>query len=50
VFANLEYAIDYCYELKEQEVGIWGYKVIVKSTIKWIYLNEAVLNYELENI
>ena len=48
VFANLEDVIDYCYELKEKEVGIWGYKVIVKSTSKWIYFNETGLEYSLE--
>jgi hypothetical protein len=42
-FVNLEDAIDYCYDLKEKEVGIWEYKVIVKNSSKWIYPNEAGL-------
>ena len=47
-FVNLEDAINYCYDLKEKEVGIWEYKVIVKNSSKWIYPNEAGLDYELE--
>lgn len=47
-FANLENAINYCYDLKEKEVGIWEYKVIVKDSSKWIYPNEGGLDYELE--
>jgi hypothetical protein len=47
-FVNLEDAINYCYDLKEKEVGIWEYKVIVKNSSKWIYTNEAGLDYELE--
>ena len=47
-FVNLEDAINYCYDLKEKEVGIWEYKVIVKNASKWIYPNEAGLDYELE--
>jgi predicted transcriptional regulator len=35
-FANLEDAIKYCYDLKEKEVGIWEYKVIVKNSGKGI--------------
>lgn len=46
MFANLN-AIDYSYELK-CKVGIWKYKVIVKSTSKWIYFNEPGLEYSLE--
>jgi hypothetical protein len=33
-FANWEDAIKYCYDLKEKEVGIWEYKVIVKNSGK----------------
>ena len=42
-FANLEGAINYCYDLKEKEVGIWEYKVIVKNPSKSIYPNQAGL-------
>ena len=47
-FANLEGAIKYCYDLKEKEVGIWKYKVIVKNSDKWIYPNEAAFDSVLE--
>ena len=47
-FANLEDAINYCYDLKEKEVGIWEYKVIVKNSSKWIYPNETGFDYVLE--
>ena len=47
-FDNLEDAINYCYDLKEKEVGIWEYKVIVKNSSKWIYPNDSGLDYELE--
>ena len=46
-FVNLD-AVNYCYDLKEKEVGIWEYKVIVKNSSKWIYPNEAGLDYTLE--
>ena len=48
MFANLEEAINYCDDLKGKEVEISEYKVIVKNTSKWIYLNEAGLDYGLE--
>jgi hypothetical protein len=47
-FVNLEDAINYCYDLKEKEVGIWEYKVIVKNSSKRIYPNDSGLDYELE--
>jgi hypothetical protein len=36
-FANLEDAINYCYDLKEKEVGIWENKAIVKNSSKWLF-------------
>jgi hypothetical protein len=47
-FDNLEDAINYCYDLKEKEVGIWEYKVIVKNPSKWVYPNQAGFDYVLE--
>ena len=49
-FANLEDAINYCYDLKEKEVGIWEYKVIVKNSSKWIYPNETGFVISIRNI
>jgi hypothetical protein len=42
-FANLEDAINYCYDLKEKEVGIWENKVIVKNSSKWFFPIKQVL-------
>jgi hypothetical protein len=42
-FANLEDAINYCYDLKKKEVGIWENKVIVKNSSKWFFPIKQVL-------